>query len=834
MATALGSSARRLSVSALLALAIVLIALIPSVAHADAYGPADQITGYVSDSATSDRIPYPTVYLYQGGEVVQTTSGDASGTYTFTGLSAGNYTVYAEAPGYHGWGYSLPLDGTTGWFQVIPMWLDVLKGTATCNGDPVYDAHVILYSRATSIAPWEMADETWTTEDGYYYFYNHEGAEFAVGFPGGRANDKLLKPYYHDGASTLASATPFSLSLTASRTIDLPLQWIDPSISGRVTNADGTPAAGQYISTYRLSPGGWQSYEGTTTNADGTYEFYIEPGVRRVGVGDLIDRSVLLGASFYTTSGPAASDVASASDITVVSSATASGIDIVRTGYKETLTGDAYEVDDLVSQAKPIATDGSLQPHTLLPAGEDDWMSFQVTAGHAYRIETTTSPVFPRWTQHTDTYLYLYDSDGKTKLAYNDDRYEFGTYNLRSLLVWTAPTTKTVYARVTDYSSAVGSESRRGSYAFRIADLGSAEETGGISGRITNSVTGAGVPRALIELDEDADYYSDADGYYRIDGLAAGTHDFRINASGYTQRYTSATIENAGDQVVANFTLSPTTPVLARIRGTVSGARGYVASATVTAVAAESTATTTTTTDSDGEYAFDALAPGSYNLTFSKPGYVTRTFSGVSVEASETTRRSAYLTQLGSVFGSITDSAGPLAGVAVKIDGVEATRTAADGTYSVGSLSLGMHTFKLWKLGYGAYTQELFFDDGDAVEISRLLSTGTVVPTKPVVTRVPNKSKLTYKRKHGRATFTLGVKVRDIEGDALGGVLVYLQRSVDGKHWTNAYVRMTDSAGSASHQLYATKKRTYYYRWVVRPTSTHLQVVTAKQRVTIR
>lgn len=49
--------------------------------------------------------------------------------------------------------------------------------------------------------------------------------------------------------------------------------------------------------------------------------------------------------------------------------------------------GDAYEPDDLCSQAKQITTDGAEQHHTLYPVPDKDWAWFEAVGGVTYRVQ---------------------------------------------------------------------------------------------------------------------------------------------------------------------------------------------------------------------------------------------------------------------------------------------------------------------------------------------------------------------------------------------------------------------------------------------------------------
>ena len=105
---------------------------------------------------------------------------------------------------------------------------------------------------------------------------------------------------------------------------------------------------------------------------------------------------------------------------------------------------DSYEPDNSAAEAQPIALDGTAQRHTLDPVQDEDWQTFSVTAGTV--VTATTSNLI----LDTDTVLRLYDTDGTTLLAYNDD--DPGLPDpLASRIIWTAPHNGTYFLMVRDY-----------------------------------------------------------------------------------------------------------------------------------------------------------------------------------------------------------------------------------------------------------------------------------------------------------------------------------------------------------------------------------------------
>ncbi|MFZ5648477.1 MAG: S-layer homology domain-containing protein, partial [Bacillota bacterium] len=113
-----------------------------------------------------------------------------------------------------------------------------------------------------------------------------------------------------------------------------------------------------------------------------------------------------------------------------------------------TVTGaiDAsYEPDDTFAQATLISTDGTAQRHRIDPATDQDWIKFIAQAGQSYRIRTSNlfPPEINNAVTDMNTWIYLYDTDGTTKLKDNDDSdIDLGeSAPLWSLIDWTAPAT---------------------------------------------------------------------------------------------------------------------------------------------------------------------------------------------------------------------------------------------------------------------------------------------------------------------------------------------------------------------------------------------------------
>ncbi len=108
-----------------------------------------------------------------------------------------------------------------------------------------------------------------------------------------------------------------------------------------------------------------------------------------------------------------------------------------------TPNGRAAEVepnDDYMS-ANPLVM-GDDMSAAISPAAEEDFFAFEATAGMSVDFETHPGDI-------SDTKLYLYDVDGTTELAYNDD----GGEGFYSFITYEFTADGTYFIKVTGFSS---------------------------------------------------------------------------------------------------------------------------------------------------------------------------------------------------------------------------------------------------------------------------------------------------------------------------------------------------------------------------------------------
>ena len=125
---------------------------------------------------------------------------------------------------------------------------------------------------------------------------------------------------------------------------------------------------------------------------------------------------------------------------------------------------DIYEPDDSYQNSTYLETNWTKQTHSFDYAGDKDYINFTAIAGSRYIIETFNKSDIDL----TDTFVYLYSTDGTTLLTSNDDIINGELRNSR--ISWTAPSNGTFFLKVIEYYSNVG-----GIYGISIVRLGKLE-----------------------------------------------------------------------------------------------------------------------------------------------------------------------------------------------------------------------------------------------------------------------------------------------------------------------------------------------------------------------
>jgi hypothetical protein len=207
--------------------------------------------------------------------------------------------------------------------------------------------------------------------------------------------------------------------------------------------------------------------------------------------------------------------------------------------------------------AAPITVGGTMAG-TIETGGDQDWFKFQAVAGKKYVISTTLVGL-------TDSVLVLYDRNGTTQLAYNND---VSSNNPASCIQWTATTSGTYYIKMTAYNSR-----QTGSYKLSLALQNSPPVLQAVSDQILSNKAG-GITIPLSASDANGDKLTYSPTAYTVDAktqaqvaissgkvcLSISGNQLRITrASSYTGVfYVTVTVSNGTNSVSKSFKVTAT------------------------------------------------------------------------------------------------------------------------------------------------------------------------------------------------------------------------------------------------------------------------------------
>ena len=189
--------------------------------------------------------------------------------------------------------------------------------------------------------------------------------------------------------------------------------------------------------------------------------------------------------------------------------------------------------------------------------------------------------------------------------------------------------------------------------------------------------------------------------------------------------------------------------------------------------------------------------------------------------------------ELPSLVGTVTWAGRPLAGVTVAPAApYTPTRTIANGSYAKTGLVglLGGNVVVYSKPGYNSRTLWPIIGGGATTTQNVAL---TITPS---LSRTPSASKKTYRRRHGKAKYTLSCVVKGAGGVAVPGVKISLQQSANGKTgWKRLATYASDGSGRVARSFTSKKRSTRWYRWAVASqTGVTATPKTSKQKITVR
>ncbi len=226
---------------------------------------------------------------------------------------------------------------------------------------------------------------------------------------------------------------------------------------------------------------------------------------------------------------------------------------------------------------------------------------------------------------------------------------------------------------------------------------------GAISGTVTDSSSAAAVADAKVMLYRGSgttrsrldSAVTAAEGTYSFDSIPAGSYTITVTCATYDQKSDSATVS---DTTVKTVNIALVKTAYGTITGNITDSTAGTALSEAKVMVYRGTMRTvvdSAVTAAEGTYSFDSLAVGTYSITVSRDGYLTKTDSmAITDTATKTLNIALNKKVYCTITGIVTDSAtgALLAGIPVVLrwNGADGTRLAIDSTVtdSTGAYSL--------------------------------------------------------------------------------------------------------------------------------------------------
>jgi len=213
----------------------------------------------------------------------------------------------------------------------------------------------------------------------------------------------------------------------------------------------------------------------------------------------------------------------------------------------------------------------------------------------------------------------------------------------------------------------------------------------------SGSTTGAVLAGATVSIGAKS-ISSGSDGSFFIDGLVAGSYTLTVSKAAYTTA--SMTLPVTASVTGLNV---PITQITYQVSGVVTSGSTPVSGATV------SIGSKSALTNAAGSYSITGLAPGSYQVSVSKSGFVSYSNAALGVNANlvfnpalaPVTYTLSGTVRAGSSTGAV------LAGVIVTVAGKTATSNSA-GFYAISGIPAGSYAVSAAKTGYTTFSNPAY------------------------------------------------------------------------------------------------------------------------------
>ncbi|GLI84555.1 hypothetical protein ANABIO32_22650 [Rossellomorea marisflavi] len=695
---------------------------------------AGTLTGTITDPASAP-IPNATVTVFQNNIQIASVLTDGSGNYSIPGLAPGSYTVTIGAANYST--ITLGTSITGGQTTVLNATLTPNPGTLTglvtdTGSTPLSGVNITV---TTSSGTGTIVATTVTGNDGIYT---------VTGLAPGNYIVVASNPNFQQGSE---GATITSGGTTV---VNFVLAANPGSLAGTITNAQtGAPIAGANVQVRILDSGG-SLIATVSSGVNGDYSVgNLAPGFYTVlaSAPDFQTNSATVQVFPNQTSigdvaltpnpGSISGTVTSTIGSTPIPGATVSIINssgILITSVLTDQTG-AFTVTGLAPDnytVSVIAQDfQSRSVGAVVVSGQTTPVAVQLQPFPGSIIGTVTPEVPNAFVELRDSNNVFIDS-----FVTNPD----GTFSFNNL----APGVYTVTASAPNYTSAQGGATVT-SGGTAVVNLTLIPNPATVSGRITTT-GGIPLPSSFVQVLNSngilvATGSSDANGFYTVGGLAAGSYTVVANAPNYGEQVRGITLMVG--QVLPNvdFVLTADTgnltgQVTDRETGAVlSGASVVVLDATTQLPVA------TTTTSLFGNYVLNGLAPGTYIVTASLANYSTEQVGAIIFSNQNSTANLSLQPNPGTISGNVVDNNGnPVTGSNIQISVLNENNVTVatllanpDGTYQVPQLPPGTYFVTASAPGFASSTVSAIVTSNATVPVTNVLTPNPVTLTATVL-----------------------------------------------------------------------------------------------------
>ncbi|MFS0766942.1 carboxypeptidase regulatory-like domain-containing protein [Peribacillus phoenicis] len=661
------------------------------------------LTGTVTDLFSGGPIAEAVVLVFpsQGVTAITQTVTDQNGQFSVTGLAPGEYNIVASASNYsrRGAGAVIFADQTTNIIIQLAPNPATITGTITGpGGTPLTNATVRVLDQNETVLGTAITDEK-----GIYAIGNLSAGTLTI----------------------IASAPDFAATLTAVTVtpgqlipnVNIELTPLFGTISGQITNANtGDPIVGA-IAVVRTVGGTSVIITSDTTDAAGNYLIRgLAPGSYSI-VGTASGFGAITVGAIVSANETATANIALPPETGMVAGTLTDAAGNPVTGSN--IAVQVFDINGILIKTLLADFDGTftiidLAPGTYLvqitaPNYATSVASVNITANQTTSLPIVLTPnpatitglVINKDTSAPLSGVIITVSDLNGLIAGNAISDQNGQFTIQNL----PPNTVNVSAAATKPGFGSTSVSvQLGPGAVNSVTLALSPVAGSLTGTVRNALTGDTVSGATVQVFDftralAATVVTDQNGRYLVNNLAPGNVRVVASASDLGT-VVQETVIAANVQTLLDFDLIPNP---GRISGTIinqqTGLPLSGVSITIRQFSPTGPIAASSATDGNGAFTIPNLAPGSYTVLASYPGFGTQAGSTTVSSGETSVIQLALPPNPGTIQGIVTNAATqlPLVNTLIRVVDVNGVLTSvgqtdSDGRYSVQNLPPGSYT----------------------------------------------------------------------------------------------------------------------------------------------